>query len=204
VEVVGKSLVVALALLSGCGGSGPKNVAPARPVLAPVTATDEAPEPLEPRRTTAPSCEAGFVDVGCDESWEECREGTHRDHLSGEACSSCVGEPDQPRTCTWARERYSAFVSELKRSSCADYCDEVGDCRAHSIDNACLSGLAVPLYGMIDEEILQAAASFAKENCATLCGSEPAPRATAPSGRLACFEHRCLFVRLAYSSGSSP
>jgi hypothetical protein len=148
------------------------------------------------------ACGERFVDHDCDGAWKECSEGTHRDKLARNTCSSCEPDGSQVRSCEWARGRYLDFLGELTHDSCADFCDSAADCSASVIENACMSDLVLSLYGMINEEILLAAESFSNENCAALCGSSPPPSAEQPSGQIACVNHRCTFAD--YSSGSSP
>jgi len=179
--------------LEGGGGADeeperPPNTLPVRGV-GPMLDCSEVPDCPD-----AGACGETFVDFGCDEAWRECGPGTHRDYRSGDSCSSCVADGQAPRTCAWARGRYPEFLRELTQNSCADFCDSAADCSASLIENACMSDLVLSLYGMINEEIIQAAESFSNENCAPLCGSEPAPSAEPPRGKIACVNHRCTFA----------
>ena len=135
-------------------------------------------------------CGNGFIDYGCDNDLGPCPDGTHRDFDPDKACSVCAEDTETPMTCDEAQTRYAAFLEHVIPSSCADYCDDADDCFVSEISNACAVD-RVALYGGIDEEIIEIADQFARDNCAPECGAAPSDSKLVRDAPVACVDHRC-------------
>jgi len=137
-------------------------------------------------------CGSNFIDYDCDSSMDSCPSGEHRDYRGG-GCSVCVPDTSLDRSCEWGRSRYQAFLAEVTRASCADFCDDESDCYVSELTNACASSCNVALYGPIDEEIVWAADEFARESCTPFCAGSAAPACDKRSA-LACVDHHCVML----------
>jgi len=123
----------------------------------------------------APVCAAGhWIDFNCDAllPMDCASDGKHIDFDPADDvhCPVCV-EPSQsdPDDCAAWQTYYGIFLYEFISDSCANWCEETRDCFAWEIHNAC-GIVAWSLRGLVDEEPILFAETFAKENC-KLCSS---------------------------------
>ena len=138
-------------------------------------------------------CGETWVDYECDAILRPCPAGMHRDFDPDDPCAICVPNADEPLSCELARRRYDALLAHVVPSSCADYCLDDADCFVFELSTSCLSRCILPLYGAIDEEIVEVAAQFAAESCDLVCGDDPPPTCPEPEGtEVECVQNRCV------------
>ena len=143
--------------------------------------------------TDGVGCGEAFIDYNCEAVFDPCPEGTHRDYDPSSACPVCLENSTSSLSCDAARARYRAFFTHIVSSSCADFCETAADCRKVAFDNACARHSAA-IFGNIDEEVIEAAAQFARETCAPVCLTDPPNDSTTQGVKKQCIDHKCRLL----------
>jgi hypothetical protein len=153
-------------------------------------------------------CTDEWTDFGCDGQFplfppeDNCAGELRIDYDTEVSCPVCLDPPPAEPTCDQVRRRYLEFLDHNLRETCTNWCESSADCVLWEVDQCGLK-IDFALRGLVDEEPLAFAESFAIDNCHVCEGEPPFSQSLEASLDVDCRDHQCVIV-VADSGPNSP